>query len=194
MKITFNTSILLAASTCAAKKDLRTYLQGANIQIKRPDIGMIYGTDGHILFAGQLQYETDTPIEALNITIPLDVIKKINKRAPRIALEINDGYYFLEGMRFTPLDGIFPVVACIIPDIEPDTAQIAAEFNPDLLVRARDALALYTGHTPKGGFSIFQRGTDSAVMHAGRSDCLVVVMPIRAQYSENYVGFNRDFA
>jgi hypothetical protein len=194
MKITFNTSALLAALTCSAKKDLRTYLQGVNIQIKRPDVGMIYGTDGHILFAGQLPYETETPIEALNIIIPLDVIKKINKRAHTVALECNDGHYLLEGMRFLPLDGMFPDVGRVIPNIEQNAEQIAGDFNPDLLVRARDALALYTGFKPKGGFALLQRGNDSAVMHAGRSDCLVVVMPIRAQYSENYVGFNRDFA
>jgi hypothetical protein len=194
MKITFKTSALLAALTCSAKKDLRTYLQGVNIQIKRADVGMIYGTDGHILFAGQLPYETETPIEALNIIIPLETIKKVNKRAHVVALECINGEYFLDGIRFLPLDGTFPDVARVIPDIESNIEQKPDDFNPELLVRARDALSLYTGVKPKGGFSLIQRGNESAVMHAGRSDCLVVVMPLRSNFRESYAGFNRDFA
>ena len=53
MKITLKTSVLRAALICAAKKDLRYYLQGVCISINGPDVAMVYGTDGHILFAGQ---------------------------------------------------------------------------------------------------------------------------------------------
>lgn len=191
MKITIQTSALLAAQVCAAKKDIRAQLLGVNVQIKCPDVGMVYGTDGHILFAGQIHYTSDMPVDALNITIPNDTIKKINKKAALTLLEIDNGQYVIDGIRFTPIDLAFPDVARVIPEIEGE--QTTAEFNPDLLVRGRDALSLYTGLKPKGGFSMFQRGDNSAVIHAGRSDCLVVVMPLRSQYKDNYVGFNRDF-
>ena len=193
MKITIQTSALLAAQVCSAKKDIRAQLLGVNIQIKHPDVGMVYGTDGRILFAGQIHYTSDAPIEALNITIPNDTIKKVNKKAALTLLEFDNGQYMIDGVRFMPIDLAFPDVARVIPDIDLDVAQTAAEFNPDLLVRARDALSLYTGLKPKGGFSMFQRGDDSAVMHVGRSDCLVVVMPLRSPYRDKFVGFNRDF-
>jgi DNA polymerase III sliding clamp (beta) subunit (PCNA family) len=193
MKITIQTSALLAAQVCAAKKDIRAQLLGVNIQIKRADKGMVYGTDGHVLFAGQIHYTSDVSVDALNITIPNDTIKKINKKAAVTLLEIDNGQYMIDGIRFTPIDLAFPDVARVIPDIQQDAEQSAAEFNPDLLVRARDALSLYTGLKPKGGFSMFQRGDDSAVVHVGSSDCLVVVMPLRSPYRDKFVGFNRDF-
>ena len=192
MKITLKTSALFAALECSAKKDIRYYLQGINIQITKPFTGMVYGTDGHILFAGQLAYDgaVDVP---LNLIIPTDAVKRLDKKLELTELEFDGQNYMLGGARFVPVDGRYPDIARVIPDIKSSTEQTAGSFNPDLLVRARNALALYLGENAKRTYNFIQRGNDSAVMHAGTNECLVVIMPMRATNEAPYAGFNRDF-
>jgi hypothetical protein len=192
MKITFKTSSLFAALECAAKKDIRYYLQGINIQITKDAVGMVYGTDGHILFAGQLPYDgaVDVP---LNLIIPTDAVKRLDKKAEFTELEFDGQNYLLGGARFVPVDGRYPDIGRVIPDIKSSIEQTAGSFNPDLLVRGRAALSLYLGVKPKDTFNFIQRGSDSAVMHAGTNECLVVIMPMRATNETPYAGFNRDF-
>ena len=192
MKITFKTSPLFAALECAAKKDIRYYLQGINIQITKPFTGMVYGTDGHILFAGQLPYDgaVDVP---LNLIIPTDAVKRLDKKAEFTELEFDGQNYLLGGARFVPVDGRYPDIGRVIPSIDNSTEQTPGTYNPDLLVRGRAALSLYLGVKPKDTFNFIQRGSDSAVMHAGVNTCLVVVMPMRAGHEAPYAGFNRDF-
>jgi hypothetical protein len=192
MKITVKTSALFAALECSAKKDLRYYLQGINIQITKPFTGMVYGTDGHILFAGQLPYDgaVDVP---LNLIIPTDAVKRLDKKAEFTELEFDGQNYLLGGARFVPLDGRYPDIGRVIPSIDSSTEQSPSTYNPDLLVRGRAALSLYLGVKPKDAFGLIQRGSDSAVMHAGTNECLVVVMPMRATNEAPYAGFNRNF-
>ena len=193
MKITLKTSALFAALECSAKKDIRYYLQGINIQITKDAVGMVYGTDGHILFAGQLPYEGDYCPPTLNLIIPTDAVKRLDKKAEFTELEYDGQNYMLGGARFIPLDGRYPDIGRVIPQIDHNTEQSPGTYNPDLLVRGRAALALYLGVKPKDTFNFIQRGSDSAVMHAGVNTCLVVVMPMRAGHEAPYAGFNRDF-
>jgi hypothetical protein len=192
MKITFKTSSLFAALECAAKKDIRYYLQGINIQITKPFTGMVYGTDGHILFAGQLPYDgaVDVP---LNLIIPTDAVKRLDKKLEFTELEFDGQNYLLGGARFVPVDGRYPDVDRVIPDIQYNIEQSPGTFDPALLVRARAALAMYLGTKPKDVFGLIQRGSDSAVMHAGTNECLVVIMPMRATNEAPYAGFNRSY-
>jgi hypothetical protein len=193
MKITFKTSPLFAALECAAKKDLRYYLQGINIQITKDAVGMVYGTDGHILFAGQLPYDGDYCPPTLNLIIPTDAVKRLDKKLEFTELEFDGQNYLLGGARFIPLDGRYPDIGRVIPDIQYNIEQSPGTFDPALLARARAALALYLGTNPKDVFGLIQRGSDSAVMHAGTNECLVVIMPMRATNETPYAGFNRDF-
>lgn len=192
MKITLKTTFLLAALECAAKKDIRYYLQGINIQIKKIGVGMVYGTDGHMLFAGQLPYNGDYVAE-LNIIIPTDAVKRLDKKAEFTELEFDGQNYLLGGTRFVPVDGRYPDIGRVIPSIDTSTEQSPGTFDPALLVRARAALALYLGTNAKDVFGLIQRGSDSAVMHAGTNECLVVVMPMRATNEAPYAGFNRSY-
>ena len=192
MKITFKTTSLFAALECSAKKDIRYYLQGINIQIKKIGVGMVYGCDGHMLFAGQLPYEGDYVAE-LNIIIPTDAVKRLNKKAELTELEYDGQNYMLGGARFVPVDGKYPDTGRVIPDIDSSIDQSPGTYNPDLLIRGRAALALYLGVKPNYTFNFIQRGSDSAVMHAGTNECLVVIMPMRATNEAPYAGFNRSY-
>jgi DNA polymerase III sliding clamp (beta) subunit (PCNA family) len=106
MKITLKTSVLRAALICAAKKDLRYYLQGVCVSFNHPQVAMVYGTDGHILFAGQSPIVCDVAPNnfGFSIIIPSDTIKAIDKKSEFIDLETIEGgakdYSFLGIARF----------------------------------------------------------------------------------------------
>ena len=181
MKITIQASAIRAAIICAAKKDIRYYLQGIYINVAHRDYATVCGTDGHILFAGRATIEHDSNLSPFNMIVPIDAAKKIDKKAHSVILELlPDGTYLLDGTRFTPLDGRFPDYSRVIP--RPDQIQketnAPAHFDYALLVRGNDALNAYYGIKSKM-YPLEQRGNDAAVMHNGENVAVVVVMPMR---------------
>jgi len=198
MKITLKTSVLRAALICAAKKDIRYYLQGICISINGPDVAMVYGTDGHVLFAGQCPIVViDAPTEyGFQIIIPSDTIKAIDKKSEYIDLETIEGgakdYYLLGNARFQAIDARFPDISRVVPARDAFSEQSISYFDPELLVKGNEALAMYYG-TKKGKvFPLLQRGDYSGVIHNHANDALVVVMPMRNE-SGTYQGLNPDF-
>jgi hypothetical protein len=199
MKITLKTSVLRAALICAAKKDLRYYLQGICISINGPDIAMVYGTDGHVLFAGQCPIVViDAPTEyGFQIIIPSDTIKAIDKKSEFIDLETIDGgakdYYLLGNARFQAINARYPDISRVVPSRDAFTEQKISYFDPEFIVRGNEALAMYYGTKKrKVFFSLLQRGDYSGVIHDGKNDALVVIMPMRND-SGTYQGLNPDF-
>ena len=199
MKITLKTSVLRAALICAAKKDLRYYLQGICISINGPDVAMVYGTDGHVLFAGQCPIEVIDAPEAygFQIIIPSDTIKAIDKKAEFIDLETIEGgakdYYLLGNARFQAINARYPDISRVVPSRDAFTEQKISYFDPEFIVRGNEALAMYYGTKKrKVFFSLLQRGDYSGVIHDGKNDALVVIMPMRND-SGTYQGLNPDF-
>jgi hypothetical protein len=199
MKITLKTSVLRAALICAAKKDLRYYLQGICVSINHPNIAMVYGTDGHVMFAGQCPIEViDAPTAyGFEIIIPSDTIKAIDKKAEFIDLETIDGgakdYYLLGNARFQAINARYPDISRVVPSRDAFTEQKISYFDPEFIVRGNEALAMYYGTKKrKVFFSLLQRGDYSGVIHDGKNDALVVIMPMRND-SGTYQGLNPDF-
>jgi len=198
MKITLKTNVLRAALLCAAKKDLRYYLQGVCISINHRDIAMIYGTNGHILFAGQCLIDTIEAPEALgfDIIVPAEVIKAIDKKSEVVMLETIDsmpkGYYVLGNSRFQAIDARYPDITRVVPSREAFGDPKISYFKPEYLCTANEALAMYYGDKKDKCYSLSQRGDQSGVVHNGRNDALVVVMPMRND-PDNYQGLNYDF-
>ena len=65
-------------------------------------------------------------------------------------------------------------------------------FDPELLIKGNEALAMYYG-TKKGKvFPLSQRGDYSGAIHNNQNDAVVVVMPMRNDPG-NYQGLNPDF-
>lgn len=198
MKITLKTSALRAALICAAKKDIRYYLQGICISINNSDVAMVYGTDGKILFAGQSPIVCHVPPQnfGFDIIIPYEAIKAIDKKSEFIDLETIEGgakdYYLLGDARFQAIDARFPDISRVVPARDAFSEQSISYFDPELLVKGNEALAMYYG-TKKGKvFPLLQRGDYSGVIHNHTNDALVVVMPMRNE-SGTYQGLNPDF-
>ena len=198
MKITLKTNVLRAALICAAKKDLRYYLQGVCVSINHPQIAMVYGTDGHVMFAGQCPIEViDAPTAyGFEIIIPSDTIKAIDKKAEFIDLETIDGgakdYYLLGNARFQAIDARYPDISRVVPARDAFSEIKASYFEPDLLVRGNEALAMYYGDKKGKAFPLSQRGDQSGVIHNNQNNAVVVVMPMRNEPG-TYQGLNPDF-
>jgi len=196
MKISIQASAIRAATICAAKKDIRYYLQGVYINVAHRDYATVCGTDGHVLFAGRATIENMAgDLLPFNMIVPMDIIKKIDKRAHAVILEsLPDGTYLLDGTRFAPLDGRFPDYSRVIPiigQIQPESAK-PGHFDYALIVRGNDALNAYYGGKVKV-YPLEQRGNDSAVMHNGENVAVVVVMPMRINDVNGYQGYNEHF-
>jgi hypothetical protein len=198
MKITLKTSVLRAALICAAKKDIRYYLQGVCVSINHPQIAMVYGTDGHILFAGQCPIDViDAPAEyGFQIIIPSDTIKAIDKKAEFIDLETIEGgakdYYLLGNARFQAIDARYPDISRVVPSRDLFTELKPSNFDPELLVKGNEALAMFYGAKKGKVFPLHQRGNDSGTIHNNQNDAVIVVMPMRSDIG-TYQGLNPDF-
>lgn len=198
MKITLKTSVLRAALLCSAKKDIRYYLQGVCISFNHPEIAMVCGTNGHILFAGQCPIDVIEAPEAygFEIIVPGDVIKGLDKKADVVMLETIDampkGHYVLGNTRFQAIDARFPDISRVIPSRDAFSELKVSYFKPEYLCTANEALAMFYGDKKDKCYSLAQRGDASGVVHNGRNDALVVVMPMRND-AGNYQGLNSDF-
>ena len=194
MKLTINASTIRAAAVAAASKDIRYYLVGVHLSIAHQDYATVYGTDGHMLFAGRASYSVDgeESLEPLAITIPLEIVKKCDKRADLFTLEsLTDGAYMLDGMRFAPLDGRYPDVQRVITrrdQLQPATVSV---IDPDLVVRAHAAMALHYGDKKGFTYPMLQQGNSAALIHNGQNDAVCVVMPMRGKDAE-YQSFQFD--
>ena len=197
MKITLKTNVLRAALICAAKKDLRYYLQGICVSINHPNVAMVYGTDGHILFAGQCPIDViDAPASyGFQIIIPYDTIKAIDKKSEFIDLETIDGqkdYYLLGNARFQAIDARYPDISRVVPSRDSFSELKPSNFDPELLVKGNEALAMFYGAKKGKVFPLHQRGNDSGTIHNNQNDAVVVVMPMRNEPG-TYQGLNPDF-
>ena len=198
MKITLKTSVLRAALICSAKKDIRYYLQGICISINHPSVAMVYGTDGHIMFAGQCPIVVQDAPEAygFQIIIPSDTIKAIDKKSEFIDLETIEGgakdYYLLGNARFQAIDARYPDISRVVPARDAFSEIKASYFDPELLIKGNEAMAMYYGAKKGKVFPLLQRGDYSGVIHNHANDALVVVMPMRNEPG-TYQGLNPDF-
>ena len=198
MKITLKTSVLRAALLCAAKKDIRYYLQGICISFNHPEIAMVCGTNGHILFAGQCPIDVIEAPEAygFEIIVPGDVIKGLDKKADVVMLETIDampkGHYVLGNTRFQAIDARFPDISRVIPSRDAFSEIKPSYFRPEYLCTANEALAMYYGSKKDICYPLHTRGDGSGVVHMNRNDALVVVMPMRND-AGIYQGLNPDF-
>jgi len=198
MKITLKTSVLRAALICAAKKDLRYYLQGVCVSINHPQIAMVYGTDGHILFAGQSPIEVIEAPEnyGFDLIIPSDTIKAIDKKADFVTLvtipSLPKDYYVLGNTSFQAIDARYPDISRVVPARDAFSELKISYFDPELIVKGNEALSMYYGDKKGKVFPLSQRGDYSGAIHNNQNNAVVVVMPMRNEPG-TYQGLNPDF-
>ena len=184
--ITLQTNLIRAVIHCAAKKDVRYYLQGALLEVCTNGDVHLVSTDGHCLFAGliaapNVRWVGQPQSGPWQMTIPLETLKVAGKsKKPTVDLcALPDGRYTLGDVLFTPVDGRFPDWRRVSMKVQ--GAELSpAQYDPDLL--AKCSAALKEWFNPKGrvyAAHLSQHGTDSGIMTGDDYTAYCLVMPWR---------------
>ena len=179
---TFTVSInaLRAARSHAADKELRYYLLGVHFDL---EAGRMVATDGHRAFicAGPVVPGAGTFI--MPNTLIDSALKAVGKRPLYDTVEVSYADNTIQvktanGIFSAPaVDGTFPDWRRIVPQ---SVSGELAQFNPQYLADAREALATYQGFkTDKTAFHVAHNGTSPCVCTSNCDDALVIVMPMR---------------
>lgn len=181
-----NRSKLKAALCCAAKADVRYYLNGVMIE-RTPNGDLHYiSTDGHRLFAG-VQYAQnvmdDRPHYGLfTLIIPRDAVERAVKgRSSMDIIELKttgDDDWQLGDIVFRPIQGTFPNWRRVLPMIE-DKEEKPAMFNWDYIRDAEKALSEWYQVKQAHGY-LRQFGDETALMTGKDASAMVVIMPLRS--------------
>lgn len=187
-KITIDRKALKAASLFAAKKDIRYYLQGVLVESTPLETRLI-GCDGHTLGVHRSEAKGDNEGIFTGI-IPLDIVAAILKwKSPvrnddiPVTLTVSGNEiradYFGNSLLFKCVDGKFPDYRRVVPS---ELSGEKAFFNPDYLIRIRDA-----SKALNVSFAFGYNG-DSAALATIGENMIAVIMPLRTECLENAIG------
>ena len=186
MKIELKINTLKAAAICAAKNDIRYYLNGVCVDIKNDSQVVIVSTDGHCMFIGVESYEGEWAGEAEKIIIPLETItaalKGCAKSLSYIALEsFGASTLRLGAVIFTQIDGHYPDYARVIPKVDSVKDEIGY-YNHEQLALCSKSIKEASGC----GFpTLNQHGeTDPAVMTCGMPNYICLIMPTNVRNND----------
>lgn len=187
--ITIDRKALKACALFAAKKDIRYYLNGVLIE-STPLETRIVGCDGHTLGVHRSAAKGDN-LGVFTGIIPLDTVTAILKwKSPvrsddiPVTLTAQDNGeiradYCGQSIIFKCIDGKFPDYQRVIP------AELNGEkafFNPDYLIRLRDASKVLNT-----SFAFGYNGDSAALAKIG-DDMIAVIMPLRTEYLDSAIG------
>ena len=171
--------LIFAAAECAATKDIRTHICGVRLEFRNNNC-FVVGTTGTML--GVFKQYADMP--DIEVTIPHDVIKRINKKADYITLRLNNGQWVIDGIEFKPVDGAYPDWRRVVT--APDVNQEQVMVDPELFARGAKAIKYaYSSKVMPGTLST--HGGEGIIMHAGDSNGFVLVMGIRKTKRPDYI-------
>lgn len=186
-------SALAAAAICMAEQDVRYYLNGVYLDFP---MGRIVSTDGHRQFIGAIAPADCEPviIERDQVTQAVKAAKKLrygNSVRVTVTLDPEDSNvrrvefdHLLTGSVFRnkAIDGKFPPYERVVPRT---VSGEAGNYNPQYLVDANKALALYAGKDPSKSFArVSQNGPDKACLITSSATALCIVMPMRTDDGE----------
>jgi DNA polymerase-3 subunit beta len=183
------TAHLKAALLFAAKKDVRSYLNGVLIEWNSENVTIV-ATDGHRLFAAT--HSIDEPVEPGSVIVSYDDVKRAltGYKAETIEFTPNDsiGVRLQHGLQtatlgsvsFLPSDGTYPDWRRVVPaKISGEAAQFDPAYVGDL-AKASKALAVKSSVSFLQAH-IYHNGMDCALVTFGdREDCFAILMPMRA--------------
>lgn len=188
-KITIDRKALKAVSLFAAKKEIRYYLCGVYVESTPLETRLI-ATDGHTMGAHRSEAKGDNEGVFSGI-IPLDIVAAILKwKSPvrnddiPVTLTVSDNGeiradYCGNSLLFKCVDGKFPDYRRAVPS---ELSGEKAFFNPDYLIRIRDASKVLGA-----GFAFGYNG-DSAALATIGENMVAVIMPLRTEYLDSAIG------
>lgn len=183
MKTTIRVSTLKASVVCAARKDIRCYLNGVLLAFRHGAVNRVevVSSDGHVMsaFSEPLDYTDGAQTANFDIIVPLSALtlalKGAGKRDVLVFESLPDGRYALGDTIFSPVDGKYPDYRrAIRQETQPEDH---VQCNPDLLAKGLDCLRLFYGSKVTPMQTPTSRGI---IMHCGRNDAVVAVADWRA--------------
>ena len=180
--ITIETRALRATLVSAPKSDIRHYLNGVYVEIRKENV-LCASMDGHRLTVALSDYPEDDRVTC-SLIIPYDAVKKAITGYKDQWIELDIERSILGSQIFTPIDEQFPDIRRVIP------AEVSGElaiFNPHYVVDAYKSIALFQGKTARYvDAKLIHNGTSAGVVRGYDDHCFVVVMPIRdmADYND----------
>ncbi len=176
MQFTVKTNELKALLICAAKKDIRTYLNGIHFESTTSGLVAV-STDGHRLLA--VNFDTSTDWQAFGVNIPREAIEKaVKTKAVSLIVTLDGDKFTLDdgSQAITGLicEGVFPDWRRVIPN---DTSDTTASFNNEYLHDFDKVARLLCG----GNAYIAQNGEQCALVRFASDKAIGAVMPLRKQ-------------
>lgn len=170
--------LIFAAAECAAAKDIRTYICGVRLEFRNNNC-FIVGTDGTMI--GVFKQYAEMP--DVEVTIPHDVIKRINKKADYITLRFDNGQWVIDGIELKPVEGAYPDWRRVIT--APDVIQEQVMVDPELFARGAKAIKhAYSSKVMPDTLST--RCGEGIIMHTGDSEGFVLIMGIQKNKRPDY--------
>lgn len=184
--ITVPTAHLAAALHCAAKNDVRYYLNGVFLDAKS---GCVVATNGSVMYVSEPGIVLGLAEDAI---LPRDFVEgvvKDAKKAPGVmsTITIEGAALSTATRRATVLDGRFPDWRRVYP------AQLSgepAQFDKELLLlgaKANKAL----GVRACGDFPVYPNGKNGAVGILSGGDAHFIIMPMHETLKSPFATFTR---
>ena len=178
---TINTKAIASVVPCCAKNDIRYFLNGVFVEIIKKEVRFV-GTNGRVLAVHR--QSIDEEIDKCSFIIPLEVVEMALKlKRESMLLEFNGVGSFLCGIRFDPVEGLFPDYRRVMPE---SVSGVAAQFSLDILAKVKKVEKII-----KSGVAIIKHnGTFGFTFYFESNDDFVgCIMPYRAkdQYAGNSI-------
>lgn len=183
-KLTYPAALIRAAQAAQGVNDVRHYLNGILLSSN----GAVCGTDGHIAFKGRAPADQGCVEE--------DVIVKIDGKIPGTASDVT--FIFEDGRNgmcrtdnkkaftFSIVDGKFPDVDRVIPDLPRHSNATGFSVNAGLIARLADifgkeaSLAMYPGDQRDAVLVQYYGADNTRDIEPALVGAVAVVMPLRS--------------
>lgn len=184
MELTIKSKIISTLKLFAGQKDIRTYLNGINLEIHSDKV-ILTATDGNILGCYRQECTQDITEPIRNVVIPNDLLKHVKTKG-NVTLIISDevnGLYersvtiIYDGLSVTgkSIDMMYPDFRRVIPNT---TSNEIAHFNVDYLVTIGKAYKIL--NDKKNAWARIEHNGSNAALFNLRSDNFIgVIMPLR---------------
>jgi DNA polymerase-3 subunit beta len=165
--------ILKAAALCASTDHHRYYINGVFVDPR----GYLVATDGHRLFAAQLELGSE-PIPADGVIIPNAAIKKAltgikpGRGFDGVLIELTADR--LGDTIYQPVDGTYPDWKRVVPT---EASGVIAQFNPAYVGDFGKAAKILGDK--KGAPTFWHNGDGPAGVEFTRDGCFGVLIPMR---------------
>lgn len=188
MIITLKKDQVKALLACAAKNDIRFYLNGILIDNSGDNGCLCVATDSHMLLAGKpdkIEYS-----EYGKWIVPRNILElALKTKAKDFVIEVGTGMSgYINNLPFTCIDGQYPDWRRVLSDatehVPPDTPY---QFNTDLVSIAHNATKQFS-NLSKGGIILARVSKDGKQLYYHAENCFSLVAGLK---SENLVNFPR---